>query len=187
MQKYQPLLEAFCHHTETTADVKVRDMWATPMAMIDDEGHKLLEACFGNPIGSKGTFGATNHPNTRIVAQSTLDYWNNKFDLSYKLVRIVGATWTILGPFRSKYLISMEIAKSEEDKPTKFFVWTYERFVMGADSNELSFSVCVPWDAYVLRTPKPYGEEWMETVDSTECRCNVVDVLALLGLSCFCV
>ena len=91
-----------------------------------------------------------------------------QFDLSYKLVRVVGATWTFLGAFRSKYLISMEIAKSEEDKPTKYFVRTYERFIMGADSNELNFYVCVPWDTYVLRTPKPLDGEWMETVDLTK-------------------
>nr|POF24938.1 putative disease resistance protein [Quercus suber] len=179
-------------HMGKTAHVKGRrHMWATPMDTVDDKGHKLLEACFGNPIGGKGTFGA---PNTRIVAQSTLDYWNNKlfvrvavlfcwlvnfiyyvflrniivvlqFDLSYKLVRVVGATWTILGAFMSKYLISMEIAKSEEDRPTKYFVRTYERFIMGADSNELKFCVCMPWDTYVLRTPKPLDGEWMETVD----------------------
>nr|POF24937.1 putative disease resistance protein [Quercus suber] len=63
-------------HMGKTAHVKGRrHMWATPMDTVDDKGHKLLEACFGNPIGGKGTFGA---PNTRIVAQSTLDYWNNK-------------------------------------------------------------------------------------------------------------
>nr|POF24941.1 hypothetical protein CFP56_16114 [Quercus suber] len=61
----------------------------------------------------------------------------------------------------------MEIAKSEEDKPTKYFVRTYERFIMGADSNELKFCVCVPWDTYVLRTPTPFDGEWMETVDLT--------------------
>ncbi|KAL0012375.1 hypothetical protein SO802_007483 [Lithocarpus litseifolius] len=59
-------------------------MWATPMDTVDDEGHKLLETCFGNPIGGKGTFGATNHLNTRIVAQSTLDYWNNKVVVSFE-------------------------------------------------------------------------------------------------------
>ena len=154
----------------TTAHVEGRHLWATPMEMVDDEGHQILEATFGNPIEGKQTFGATNHPNTRKVAQSSLDYWNNKFDLSYKLVRVAGATWTYLSPFWSKYLISMEIANSEEDeedKPTKYFVRTYERFVMGADSNELKFHICVPWDTYVLRTPKPHHGEWMETFDLT--------------------
>ncbi|XP_050289250.1 uncharacterized protein LOC126727566 isoform X3 [Quercus robur] len=38
---------------------------------------------------------------------------------------------------------------------------------MGADSNELKFHICVPWDTYVLRTPKPHHGEWMETFDLT--------------------
>lgn len=83
-------------------------------------------------------------------------------------MRVVGATRAILGPFRSKYLIAMEMAKSDKDNPTKYFVRTYERIIIGTDSNELEFYVCVPWDTYVSRTPKPLDGEWMETVDLTE-------------------
>ena len=45
-----------------------------PIGTVDDEGRKIMEACYGdgNVIKGDWTFGATNHPKIRIVAQSTI-------------------------------------------------------------------------------------------------------------------
>ena len=59
----------------TTAHVEGGHLWATPMETVDDEGHHILEACFGNPIEGKQTFGATNHPNIERA-----DYNNERFE-----------------------------------------------------------------------------------------------------------
>ena len=49
--------------------------------------------------------------------------------------------------FRSKYLITLEAAKAEEElsenKPTKYFVTAYEHFIMETNSNEFNFYVFV--------------------------------------------
>ena len=44
------------------------------MVTVEDEGRKIMEACYGDGKVIKGdrTFGATNHPKIRIVAQSTI-------------------------------------------------------------------------------------------------------------------
>ena len=49
-------------------------MWTIPMVTVEDEGRKIMEACYGdgNVIKGDRTFGATNHPKIRIVAQSTI-------------------------------------------------------------------------------------------------------------------